>query len=337
MKTILTDINEKSLALSAKLIANGKLVAFPTETVYGLGADTFNEKAIAKIYLAKGRPSSNPLIVHVSNFNMISSVAAQISPTADKIIRHFMPAPLTVVLPKKKCVPDSVTAGLPTVAIRMPKSAQARAFINACGVPIAAPSANTSTRPSPTSAQDVYEDMKGKIPLILRGDVCEVGIESTVLSLVDEPMVLRPGIITPSEISQLIGKEVPVLKATDGKVNSPGVFFKHYAPTCDCVLVYGKDTIAVAEQYNAQLAKHTNPCIFCAEQYVSYFKNAPVYNMGATETDIARNYFALLRIAEKRHDCIIIMFYTQSEIGYSILNRMTKSVNGNIIYEENKI
>lgn len=328
------DFNRESLSLAGELINGGEIVAFPTETVYGLGADTFNEKAIAKIYEAKGRPQSNPLIVHISSFEMLKDIAEEISADALKIMKAFMPAPLTVVLPKKKTIPDIVTAGLPTVAVRMPQSSQAREFISACGKPIAAPSANTSSRPSPTCAQEVYEDLKGKIPLILKGEKCQVGIESTVLSLVGEPLVLRPGIITPSQIASVLGKEVKVLTKADGKVNSPGVFFKHYAPTCPAILFVGRNTKKVAEHYDQSLKQYKSPCILCTADNAESFTNRTTYNLGAKEEEVARNYFSMLRFAEKRHDYIIISFYSQKEVGDSVLNRMTKSVNNNIIYTE---
>lgn len=330
------DFNAKSVEYAASLIKSGEIVAFPTETVYGLGADTHNTAAITKIYQAKGRPNSNPLIVHISRLDMLYSVAERVSERAEKIVKAFMPAPLTIVLPKKKSVPDTVTAGLPTVAIRMPQSAQAREFISACNLPIAAPSANTSSRPSPTCAQDVYDDLKGKIPLILAGERCQVGIESTVLSLVDEPIILRPGIITPTQISEVLGEKVKVLTKADGKVNSPGVFFKHYAPNCPAVLFVGDDTAQVYSHYQESLSKYSSPCILCTEKFVGSFPENSVYSMGETEEEVARNYFSLLRQTEKEHDYIIILFNPKGEIGESILNRMTKSVENHIYTEGTK-
>ncbi|MEG2015194.1 MAG: L-threonylcarbamoyladenylate synthase, partial [Clostridia bacterium] len=212
METKLLDFTTENLALAGQIIKDGGLVAFPTETVYGLGANALDEEAVKSIFIAKGRPSDNPLIVHIANKEDIYKVARTVSKDAQKIIDDVMPNSITIVLPKKDTVPDIVTAGMDTVGIRMPKSLEARLFITACNTPIAAPSANTSSRPSPTNYSDVYEDMSGKISAILMGEPCQVGIESTVLDLTgDEPLILRPGIITASYLSNVLGKTVKVL------------------------------------------------------------------------------------------------------------------------------
>ena len=181
MKTQLLPYNKKNVAVAAEVIKNGGIVAFPTETVYGLGANAFDARAVDKIFAAKGRPGDNPLIVHVCKKSQIEEVACEISADARKIIDKFWPDSLTLVLKKRDSLPPNVTAGLDTVAVRMPASREARGFIRACGVPLAAPSANKSGRPSPTSALQVAEDMDGRLPVILSGRNCRVGIESTVL------------------------------------------------------------------------------------------------------------------------------------------------------------
>ena len=196
---------EQAIARGAERIRGGDVVAFPTETVYGLGADAFDRDAIRKIYAAKGRPSDNPLIVHVADKSQIDELARTVSLQARTVIDAFMPGPITIILPRAACVPDCVTAGLDTVGIRMPAHPVAQAFLRACGTPVAAPSANRSARISPTSARHVYEDMQGRIGLIIDGGACDVGIESTIVDLSgDTPIILRPGAITPQMLADAL-------------------------------------------------------------------------------------------------------------------------------------
>jgi len=331
MQTKVEKINAKSLNLAKKLILEGEIVAFPTETVYGLGANVFDEKAVKKIFEAKGRPSDNPLIAHVADFETIKLLATDISADAKKIIEHFMPGSLTVVLRKQKSVPDIVTANLDTVAIRMPSSAEARAFISACGVPIAAPSANLSSRPSPTIFKAVFEDMNGKIPLILAGNDCEVGIESTVLDMTTEPTILRPGIITIEQIEKVLGKKVNTYSDQNRKVNSPGIRYRHYAPTIPAALEMTGDVKKVLNFYDKLMSNGQKAVILCLEEYTNIFSGKNVYSLGKTEKDAANKFFLALRECEKNYDYIIEMFCPKTEEGFSVLNRMTKSVGGNII------
>ncbi len=331
MLTKVEPISEKSLKLAKKLILAGEIVAFPTETVYGLGANVFDENAVKKIFAAKNRPTDNPLIAHVSDAAMIDLVAAEITPDAKKIIEKMMPGSLTIVLKKKKTVPDIVTAGIGTVAVRMPLSEEARRFVAACGVPIAAPSANLSTRPSPTTYGAVLEDMDGRIPLILAGEDCGVGIESTVLDLTGEPTVLRPGIVTPSQIESVLGKKVSVLTDPKSKVNSPGVRFRHYAPKIPVALDSVGNAERVTARYDELNKKGLNPVIFCLEIQAGVFCGRNVLTLGQTETDAANRYFSALRDAEKRFGYIIITFCPKTEEGFSVLNRMAKSAGGNLI------
>ncbi len=334
MKTEVLELNNYSLQLASKYINAGELVAFPTETVYGLGANALNEDAVKKIFIAKGRPSDNPLIVHISDKSMIDSIAYPLNSDSQKIVDCLMPGSITIVLNKKPSISDFVTAGLSTVAVRMPKSVQAREFIDACKVPIAAPSANLSSRPSPTTAMDVYEDMNGRIPLILRGDDCAVGIESTVLDLSrDYPLILRPGIVTASEISKVLGKEVKVLTDTKSKVNSPGVRYKHYAPSCPVALEIEDNIDRVNVLYEKLLKEKQNPVILCIDKFVSAFANKNVVSLGSDDVDVAKNIFMELRACEKHYTYIIEVFCPQNEVGYSVMNRMTKSAGGNILHD----
>lgn len=214
---------EDAIEKGAALIASGEVVAFPTETVYGLGADAFNESAVKKIFAAKGRPSDNPLIVHIADVSGLDGLVEDVSDGAKAVMEKFMPGPITVIMKKSANVPLSVTAGLETVGIRMPSHMVARAFIKRCGTPIAAPSANRSTHISPTSAEHVFEDMDGRIPLIIDGGECEVGIESTILDMsTGVPTILRPGAITAEMLAGVLG----AVKTFTGKVvvaKAPGM------------------------------------------------------------------------------------------------------------------
>lgn len=329
MKTQVLPIDEQSLALARQLILDGQVVAFPTETVYGLGANAFDEEAVDRIYLAKGRPSDNPLIVHISDKKMFDLVARDISPDAHRIIDSFMPGSITVVLNKLPSISDKVTANLPTVAVRMPKSKQARDFISACGVPIAAPSANKSGRPSPTNAQDVFEDMNNDIPLILKGDDCAVGIESTVIDMTGEPRILRPGIVTESEFETVLNKKVEVITNPKSKVNSPGVRYSHYRPNCPVVLDVDGDLVKVKNAYDELLGKGYRPVILALDKHK--VKDAEFVSLGVTDVDAARNLFTALRYCEKHYDFIIEVFCEYTEVGASVYNRIIKSASGKIL------
>lgn len=243
METKILSTSEYDIQLAGEILAGGGLVAFPTETVYGLGADALNEDAVKKIYVAKGRPSDNPLIVHIAEKEDIVPLVEEVTPKAQALIDAFFPAPLTVILKKSKLVGDIVSGGLDTVAVRMPENEIARRLIRASGCPIAAPSANTSGLPSPTRAKYVIQDMMGKIDAVIDGGDCDYGVESTVITLATEkPVLLRPGAITKEMIESVIG-EIDVSKAVlEGMKNdevaaSPGMKYKHYAPKAKVVMV----------------------------------------------------------------------------------------------------
>lgn len=241
--TELLDCGENSIKLAGKLLSEGELVAIPTETVYGLAANALDENAVKRIFEVKGRPQDNPLIVHIAELSMWESLVTEVSERAKKLAKAFWPGPLTIILPKSDIVPDVTTAGGDTVAVRMPSHEGARAIIKASGVPIAAPSANLSGLPSPTSALHCMRDLKGKIPLIIDGGDSYVGIESTVVSLVGKPTLLRPGAISPEMLSQALGEDVAVSHAVSEplkegeKPSSPGMKYRHYAPKARMILV----------------------------------------------------------------------------------------------------
>lgn len=330
MKTEYLHFNTQDLSRAGQLIRQGNLVAFPTETVYGLGSNALDESAVKSTYLAKGRPSDNPLIVHIWNKAQIPQIATVVSPDAQKLIDAFMPGSLTVVLPKKDVIPDCVTAGLPTVAVRMPVSEEARQFLQYCDVPVAAPSANTSTRPSPTTWQAVKEDMDGKISAVLCGSPCEVGIESTVVDCTSgTPLVLRPGVVTPQMLSDVLKKTVRVVTNPKEKVNSPGVKYKHYAPNVPMYLELNGDADKLKDFYCKLSQQGLNPVLLV--EHPENFCGLNTYPIGTTDQEVAQNLFENLRYLEKRYGAIIASFSSKTEFAQSILNRLVKSASHNII------
>jgi L-threonylcarbamoyladenylate synthase len=241
---ILSADSPEALSEAAKLIKAGEVVAIPTETVYGLAANAFDEAAVKRIFEVKGRPQDNPLIVHTYGIDGVSEIAENIPDLAKKLFEVFSPGPLTIVLPKKNTVPDITSGGLKTVGVRIPDNANVRELIKHCGVPLSAPSANISGKPSPTTAAHVYDDLSGKIPLILDGGVCKVGLESTVISITEGSInILRPGKITAEKLSRfgnvIIDKGVTESVSEMKKPSSPGMKYKHYAPKCDITIVDG--------------------------------------------------------------------------------------------------
>ncbi len=322
-----TKVLEGKIALEEgkKIIGSGDVVAFPTETVYGLGADAFNESAVAKIFEAKGRPNDNPLIVHIWDKSQIDELAKDISDEARAVIDNFMPGPITIVLKKSDKVPFNVTAGLDTVGIRMPEHRVAREFIKACETPIAAPSANTSTHISPTSAKHVYDDMQGRIPLIIEGGDCGVGIESTIVDLTtDVPTILRPGAITADMLAEVLGQvtnftgEVVVAKA-------PGMKYKHYAPTCE--MVVATTLSAALEEYDNQ-AEKCQPVLICSAKWSAQTGDRNVINVGDDEREVCRSIYGAMHIAQDKYQYIICEDFGDEGIMLSVMNRVNKASGG---------
>ena len=246
MKTEVINITteyERALTEAKRLINDGQVVGIPTETVYGLGANAFDEDAVKKIFVAKGRPSDNPLIVHIAKFEDLKPLVKEIPEKVKIMAKKFWPAPLTMIMKKSDRISNVVSGNLDTVAVRMPKNDYARAIIESCRCPIAAPSANLSGSPSPTNAKYVYDDMNGRIPLIIDGGNCEIGVESTVISFAeDPPRLLRPGGVTLEEMTELIGEivvdDAVLNKLEEGAVaSSPGMKYKHYAPSADITII----------------------------------------------------------------------------------------------------
>ncbi len=330
MKTRYLQFNDKDLTVAGELIRQGELVAFPTETVYGLGANALDVNAVKNSYSAKGRPSDNPLIVHVYDKSQIYDIAREVSSDAEKIIDSLLPASLTIVLPKRNVIDDCITAGLDTVAIRMPLSVQAREFLRYANVPVTAPSANLSGRPSPTVWQRVAEDLDGRIAAVLCGQPCGVGIESTVLDLSrDEPLILRPGIVTPQDIQAVLHKKVTVVTDPKAIVNSPGVRYKHYAPRVPMALDVSGDADKLANYYDEITCKGYNPVLLV--EHPEAFGGRNVRLIGRTDEEVARSLFENLRVLETQFDYIIASFSSKTQFAESILNRLTRSAGQNII------
>lgn len=345
METRIIEINKKhidrNLILEAgKIIQKGGLVAFPTETVYGLGADGLNEEAVKKIYQAKGRPIDNPLILHISSMEDIYPLVKEISNLAYKIIDKFWPGPLTIVLKKSNIVPQIITAGLDTVAIRMPNHPIAQEFISQAKRPIAAPSANISGRPSPTLAKHVIEDMEGKIDMIIDGGKTGIGLESTVLDLSGKkPMILRPGGVTYEDlktISSNIGEDKSII-GVDIVPKSPGQKYRHYAPKAEMLLFTGKrdDLIKEINKRTRDLTKDGRKVgIMATRETKNAYKNGIIKISGSRENKetIASNLFQVIReFDESNVDIILAEGVDFDNIGMAIMNRMIKAAGGRLI------
>ncbi len=329
MDTLILSGN-KAIELGAQIIKSGGIVAFPTETVYGLGACAYDSDAIAAVFAAKGRPMDNPLIVHLASGKDILSVSCGYDERYRPLIDKFMPGPLTLVVKKRADIPDCVTAGLDTVGVRIPSHAVAREFIESCAVPIAAPSANLSTKISPTSARHVYEDMNGRVPLIIDGGDCDVGIESTVLDITgDIPVILRPGAVTAEQIADVLGS----VKTHEGKIvaaaPAPGMKYKHYAPVCDCVVA--SSISSAVEEYCRRVDEGGNPVILCKSEHIGICGDIHTIGLGSDDNEICRNIYAAMHAAEKSYDCIICEDLGESGLLGSVMNRVNKSAGGKII------
>ncbi|MBQ3181907.1 MAG: threonylcarbamoyl-AMP synthase [Clostridia bacterium] len=322
----------KKLDAAAHALKCGKLVAFPTETVYGLGANALDEEAVRSIFKAKGRPQDNPLIVHIAKKEDIKRLVKSVPDTAKKILDTLTPGPITIILEKSDIVPSVVTAGGKTVAVRIPESEIARKLIEKAGVPVAAPSANTSGKPSPTKAEHVIEDLADKLEFIIDGGACRVGLESTVLDLtVTPPAILRPGGVTHEELCALLGEVKGYKKYEDDKTapKSPGMKYRHYAPSADM-------TVFCGELCREEIKKEIN-AKKCERIYVLTagdfrYENAENINCGKTPEEYSKNLFDALRSADNSGAQVIFAEFPFSSggIATALFNRISKSCGGNI-------
>ena len=331
MNTVIKQITNESLEQAKNLIFSGEVVAIPTETVYGLGGNAFDDNAVKRIFEVKGRPSDNPLIAHVHKDYDLSQII-DFEPAYAKALRQaFMPGPLTLVYPSKGKVSARVSCGLNTLAVRMPSHAGAQAFLKTVGVPIVAPSANLSRHVSPTSALHVYDDFAGKIPLILDGGECQGGIESTVCDCTGEiPVILRPGLITKEMIASVVGECLVYehKQNSNEKVKSPGVLYKHYAPRCKTTLFSESTPIEQILAYAKQGLEQKEIAVLCEDKFVADFEKAGVkcLNLGKTQAEMAMRLYATLREAEKICKELIVIKPTSTDgIMAGVLNRLEKA------------
>lgn len=327
---------------AAGILKKGGLVAFPTETVYGLGADFLNEKAVKNIYAAKGRPSDNPLIVHIADKEAIYELASEVPDNARKLAEKFWPGPLTMIMRKSEIVPGYITGGLGTVAVRMPANTIALELIRRSGVYIAAPSANLSGKPSTTTAEHVINDLKGRIDMIIAAKEAQVGIESTIVDVSGEvPIILRPGAITREMLEEQLGR-VDVDPAVAGAVvadgvvpKAPGMKYKHYAPNADMTIVEGdsKEVIDTINRLAAEKMKAGFKVgIVATSDNQAYYRADEVLSLGHNETEAASKLYAVLRTFDKIEvDYIYSESFENSNVGTAIMNRLIKAAGHNII------
>ncbi|MCI8609547.1 MAG: threonylcarbamoyl-AMP synthase [Firmicutes bacterium] len=349
-ETILLGTGEEDILRAAQILQEGGLVAFPTETVYGLGANALDEEAAAKIYAAKGRPSDNPMIVHIGSKEELGGLTDTITEDMERLMEAFWPGPLTMVVPAKSIVPKVTTGGLTTVAVRFPVHPTAQALIKASGIPIAAPSANASGRPSPTEAIHVIDDLNGRIDGVIMGDSCEIGIESTVVDMTEEtPAILRPGLLTREQLEKALGKPVAIDPALlekpdfvrtnqegqqsrgleegllEGERNlkpkSPGMKYRHYAPKAEMIILRGepeKVKLAMAEEKMKRAEQGQKVGV------IFYDDQDPVR--------AAHDFFAQLRAFDKTGvDVIFAAALEEDGVGFAVMNRMIKSAGYHII------
>jgi L-threonylcarbamoyladenylate synthase len=333
------------IRVAAEVLRKGGLVAFPTETVYGLGANALDEKAVMRIFEAKERPADNPIIVHVANRDDIYVLAEHVPQVAEKLIDEFWPGPLTLLFVKSDAVPSAVTAGLATVAVRMPSHAVAHALITEAGVPVAAPSANLAGKPSPTSAKHVLDDLSGRIEVLIDGGEIGYGVESTVLDLTTEPpAVLRPGPITVEELQRVVGgvevhpiarAEVPVEVAI---ARSPGMKYRHYAPAAEVVVVEGplEGIIKKAQELaDARRILGEKVGIMATEETAPKYR-ADVVKVVGSRLDprtVAKNLFRVLReLDEEGVKFVVAEGLEPTGIGLAVMNRLRKAAGYNIVH-----
>ena len=347
MKTEYVDLREgkdikEGVKKAAEIIKRGGLVAFPTETVYGLGANGLDENAVPKIYEAKGRPSDNPLILHISKLDEIEDIVKEIPKSALILAEEFWPGPLTMVFKKSERIPYRTTGGLESVAIRMPSNKIARELIKAAGVPIAAPSANSSGRPSPTKAAHIIYDLDGKIDMVIDGGEVDIGIESTIVDVTGEvPVILRPGFITEKMLSEAIGRvEIDeVVKSLspdkDLKPKAPGMKYRHYAPRGKMTIYKGSHS-KVVERINEEISKleGKKTGVLATDETKSYYKADIIISLGSREDgeSIAHNLFdALRKFDDEDVEFIYSEGFDENKLGFAIMNRLHKSAGYNII------
>lgn len=345
MKTLIKEIDinkpdQDLISLFANMLADGKTVIFPTETVYGLGANALDEDAAIKIYQAKGRPSDNPLLVHVADKEDVYDLVENVDDRAKLLMDKFWPGPLTIVFKKKAIIPDRTSGGLDTVAIRMPSDQVARDLIRQAGVPIAAPSANISGRPSPTKPEHIIRDMDGRVDGILVGGPCDYGVESTIIDLSEDlAMVLRPGSITLEMLGEVLGRVDldPSLKNKDDNIRAkaPGMKYKHYSPQAQVYIVKADDLEGFAERVDSLCEDNAKKGLKIGVMTMNYDQHsyqAKVFDLGGSDTEVAKNLFdSLISLDRESIDVAYVPYFEERGIGVAIMNRLKKAAAYRII------
>lgn len=341
VKTDADNIDENIIEIAAEIIKSGGLVAFPTETVYGLGANALDSEASKKIYEAKGRPSDNPLIAHIASLDILEGIVEDISDVAWKLIEKFWPGPMTLIFKKKNIVPDSTTGGLDTLAVRFPSNEIAQALIKKSGAPIAAPSANTSGRPSPTKGEHVIEDLDGKVDMIIDGGEVGLGLESTIIDVTGKPTILRPGFITQEMLEKVIEEvecDQTILEKPDEDLapKAPGMKYRHYAPKTELVIVKG-EAQKVADRIKEEIEKtDKKTAIITVDQHQGFYQDveAKVVSWGDKNKmdEIAHKIFDELRnVDEWGVDIIYCEAFEEKDLGLAVMNRLTKAAGYQVI------
>ena len=345
METVIKKIDENNIDIDiikemAEKIRNGETVIFPTETVYGLGANAMDENATKKIYEAKGRPSDNPLIVHIADVEEVDKIALEVGEKARKAMDEFWPGPLTIILKKKEIVPNVTSGGLSTVAIRMPSNKIANALIRESKTQIAAPSANISGRPSPTKAEHVVKEMSGRVSGIIMGGDCNFGLESTVVDFSeDKPMILRPGSITKEMLEEVLGDvsiDPSLSKKEDNiKAKAPGMKYKHYSPNAQVYIVKGEENNVIVKMNELSKKNHAEnkkTGIMCMSKDVDKFECDYIVDLGKDYDEVASNLFdALIKMDEAKMDIVYSVYFESCGVGQAIMNRLLKSAGYRII------
>ena len=328
--------DSEDISKVACILSDGGVVAIPTETVYGLAGNALKGQCVRKIYEAKGRPSDNPLIVHISDISQWAPLVKSIPESAVALAKKFWPGPLTIILPKSDIIPEEICGGLDTVAVRMPSDEIARAIISECGFPLAAPSANTSGKPSPTCASHVKEDLDGKIEAIVDSGECSVGIESTVITLAtDIPRLLRPGGITPEMLTEVLG-EIEIDDAVYNKLHegaqaaSPGMKYKHYSPDANVLLIKG--SFANYKKYIEDTAEESDLALCFEEEVADLSIRCITYGRKDDPSSQAKNIFdALRKVDAQKAKTVFARFPENDGIGLAVFNRLVRAAAFNII------
>ncbi len=323
---------------AAMCIKEGDIVLFPTETVYGIGANALDEDAVNKIFEAKGRASDNPLIVHICDIDMLDGLVKEVGQVEQKLINNFWPGPLTIIFDRKECVPNVVTAGLNTVGIRMPSNSIARKLIEFAETPIAAPSANISGKPSGTIIDDIIDELDGKVDYILDSGMVDIGVESTVVRVIDNKVhILRPGKITVEDI-QSLGIEVVIEKQImeecnpQEKVMSPGMKYRHYAPNTKCLLVYSDSKDKLIDKINQEIELEKNVLVLGKTSNLGKYNTENKLDMGDSLEEISKNIFTLLRKVDSYDVKLVIIEGVKKEgLGLAIMNRLIRACEHNYI------